>query len=247
MAKLRESTIQARAIAELESFYQSRENNNNIQSRKEARTVKKSGGKRADGLLCFHKKESQYYTVSIEAKSHRTLGALKSSISDDHIGMHGILAAVTVAAMSALYLSLFTEMAWYFVMLITVLILPVTYLLTFAMLDWLDFDKHKFNGVVEQLRQYPANEQWIAYSKYTENLLASTPSIFRKDHIQILKSNCMANGFGLLLIGHQKNEIIMEPSPKKGDYLQYYCRAQEMRSALNVTIIPDKTYSELLP
>lgn len=233
---LRERTVQIKALDELRKFYSQRENNENLYSSIEVRTRKEKGNKRADGIICFETKNKQIYTVSLEAKSHKTLGQLTSWVSDDKIGVQSIIVSAIITLLAVALLIFFIKLVWYFIILAGVAMLLASFLFTFWLLDKLDLDDHKIISVIEQLKQYPANEQWIAYSTYTDNLLANIPSNYKKNHLQLLDSLCKKNGFGLILIGNKKAKIIYEPKAKKGYFLNNYCREDLIKEHLKTGI-----------
>lgn len=229
MSRLREKTVQTKALQELESHYRKHKGVEYIYSRCEARTKE---GKRADGLLCFKTEQSQYYTVSFEAKSHKTLSDLTSFVDEIKIGNYCVLSASAVTILAVALIAVFFSIVWYFLLMAAVLIFIPTILISIWVFSWLDLDGHKFNSVIEQLKRYPANEQWIVYSRDAYNLLANVPAGKNKSHQQLLDSLCYKNGFGLMLISKQRAEIVITPQEKKGSYLSAYCKEGETTNYL---------------
>ncbi|WP_181308761.1 hypothetical protein [Rufibacter sp. XAAS-G3-1] len=236
MSRLRERTIQLKAVEELRKFYFRKEGNENIYSAIEVRTRKEKGNKRADGIICFETKNKEIFTVSLEAKSHKTLGDLTSLISDDKIIIQSLVVSAIITFSAITTLAILLNLQWYYLSIIGLGTFAAFFILAFWLLDKLDLDNHKIISVIEQLKQYPANEQWIAYSTYTDNLLSSVTSNFKKNHLQILDSLCNKNGFGLMLIGNKTAKILYEPKFKKGYYLNNYCKEDTIKEFLKTGI-----------
>lgn len=231
MTKLRERTVQAKALYELERRYRMR-GAKYVYACCEVRTKKEKGGKRADGLICFKQENGQYYTVSLEAKSHRTLGNLVSFVNDNKLGKYCVASAAAVTFLTMVLMISFSSLMWYILAPIALITFFVFSLVSIWVFDSLDLDRHKESDIIEQLKQYPANEQWIAYSKYAYNQLADVPSKGRKPHQLVLNKLCEDNGFGLMLISNQKAEIAIKPKVKKGSYLSVYCKEREITDYL---------------
>jgi hypothetical protein len=75
--RLEEITVQKRAQTYLEQYYKIKHGQQHLFSNIEERTKKKFGMKRADGLLAYKLNKRRAYVVSMEAKSHKTLPALR--------------------------------------------------------------------------------------------------------------------------------------------------------------------------
>ncbi len=121
---------------------------------------------------------------------------------------------------------------WYFIALIGVLAFLVFTLGTGFIFGFLDLDNHRAINVINQLKQYPANEQWVVISKYADNLLLKSPYNREKDNLETLASLCRKNKFGLLLISSKKVEVRVYAVEKKGDFLKNYCKEGEILKEL---------------
>lgn len=244
MARFKESTVQEYALNYLKDHYRKGEKVDCIYAEKELRTKKEKGNKRADGLLCFQKGSEPYYTVSFEAKSHKTIGNLLTHSDDPKLGIHGILTASVITLLLGFFLGMFSDLPWYLVLLSSIIFFFFSAFVIIKILIWMEWDLHKFSGVVDQLKQYPANEQWIVYSKYTGNILESLPSSFRKDHLLGLKSLCKANGFGLMLVGKKQMDVLVVPKPRTGNFLGHYCREEKIITFLKYSSNPVVGFGE---
>ncbi|WP_210489646.1 hypothetical protein [Rufibacter aurantiacus] len=238
MSKPKERTIQLKALEYLKAYYSDKFSIalTRIDSTDERWTKKERGGKRADGLICFEK-EGKPYTISLEAKSHKTLGALISYSNDKKFGLHCLIVSCIMTSITILALISFTSLRWYFITPITLAAFVVLLILAAAIFEVLDLDRHKVTNVINQLKQYPANEQWIAYSKHTDNLLLKSPFLKRRNNLDTLEKLCRANNFGLLLVTNKTCLVRINPVPKKGEFLHYYCKEQEILKAISVQTI----------
>ncbi|MHC2993012.1 hypothetical protein OB13_16035 [Pontibacter sp. HJ8] len=235
MSKLREITIQDKALAALKEHYikEFSLNEDEIYCEKEKCTKRKFGSKRADGLLCFNK-NNKYYTVSLEAKSHRTLKALTSSYDDTRFLVHSLITSGVLTCLTILTLIYTTEIKWYFSVLIGLTVLITFTILAAAFYDILDLDNHRFARVINQVKQYPANEQWIAYSIHTNNLLLQTPFEKKRNNVEMLEKLCKRNKIGLILINSRGHSIKIYPVAKKGNFLHYYAQEREIEESVMV-------------
>ena len=75
--RLPERVVQEKAQAYLEQYYRIKHGRAPLYSNLEERTKRVHGMKRADGLLAYKLNKKRAYVVSMEAKSHKTLPALR--------------------------------------------------------------------------------------------------------------------------------------------------------------------------
>lgn len=84
--------------------------------------------------------------------------------------------------------------------------------------------------VINQVRRYPANEQWIAMSADVFNEIGEKQSTLRKD--------CRREGIGLIRVSAGEKIMLLEkPKPQKlprgyEDFLSCYARAKILRKKL---------------
>lgn len=226
MSRLRESTVQDKALERLKEHYQAKYKIENIYSRKEVRTTKKFKQKRADGLLAFNSTVQLNHTVSLEAKSHRTLNSLITFNDDEKIGLYITLFAIICSVFIAYT---FSDWPWYWLILSTISVLILTWFLMVGIVYLLELDHFKASSVVKQTQQYPANEKWIAISKSSYNLLGNQKSnlTYGKSHDHF-REICKRNNIGILLISRTKTEILEKPNFTPGYYLDCYARQSEI-------------------
>ncbi len=90
------------------------------------------------------------------------------------------------------------------------------------------FKKH---GIIEQVRRYPANEKWIAFSIDAYNF-------FNEMNDFELKFQAKRYGIGILIVSNGKrvNEVLLPKVGKlKGrvDYLKHYYISTKIRSSID--------------
>ena len=231
---IQEKTVQKRAICFLENYYNNRFINRKIFAAKEVRTKRIFGGKRADGLLAFQSWFSgKPYVVSMEAKSIKTLPAINPYPdfrrwlwNSLRFGLFLCLGSglAFLAASGRDNVAIFVPILW-------CLLAGVA----FGLLTWNSY-RHQTIDVITQLKQYPANEQWLAFSNDAFQALTDEKQ-------QMLTTICKYRGIGLLLI-NKKNQAILVHKPKRRfsgflekrgqwrwirDYLDYYSKGEEIR------------------
>lgn len=234
---MQEKTVQRRAMRFLEKYYDNRLVRRRMFVAEEVRTKRVFGGKRADGLLVYKSRLSaKPFVVSMEAKSLKTLPAIKP-YQDMSRWLWNILRF-------ALFLCFATGLAFVagqgqrnleiYVPLIWCLLAGIT----FGLLTWKSY-RHQTIRVITQLKQYPANEQWLAFSKEAFQALT-------EEKQQLLTTVCQNRGVGLLIIGKNSGTDVLSKPKKRwtwfvetrggwqwiSDYLVYYSREQEIRAVI---------------
>ena len=234
MSKLTEKYIQKESIDYLEERYKSTFNipNDKIFAGKEVRTKKIKGNYgRADGLICFNSAKQDEHLVSIEAKSHKTLGALLPFHNDLKFGKQ-IFIIFGVFALISIFFTI--EMKWYWITLICICSGVISVFIYSSIAVLVEPSFSKLLGVHEQLKQYPANEQWIAISSDSINLAKGRVSYFyNKSNYENIYSICKSKGIGLIVVNRKKREIILEPKFQAGRFLKYYSIENKIRLVIN--------------
>lgn len=226
MAKqLLESTVQNIALEYMVNYYKWRAKGNRIWSKIEVRTKK---GKRADGLLAFRKRLiGGIFVASMEAKSYKTLHNIKPRLD-----------TILWAKNSAYYGSIAT-----FVLAIGILFKNIddpTYALMLVINSWVILTvliaiftrRMHFNqtmDVFKQVLHYEADEQWIALSKDSFEMIDKR---LQKPFVKVLK----ARGVGLLIV-NSKKKVTRIHKPKRnrklfGNFLKYYSVGEEIKTYL---------------
>lgn len=193
----------------------------------ELRTRKKYGSKRADGLIAFRHLLWGTYVVSIEAKSAKTLGAIRPRSDLNTLLWNCFKVGIIACLLSGAFLTLYKQDGPYYQYA-----LPMNILFGVA-LTYGFFTKnsvrHQIIKVVKQIKQYPANRQWLACSADSLDRLSD------KKQKELL-SICKTQGIGLLYVD-KKNRVTVLVKPKfrwkwLGDFLSYYSREREIRGQI---------------
>lgn len=231
MAKRRliERTVQNAAQAYLKQYYKIKHNQSKIFSNIEERTKKEYGMKRADGLLAYKLNKKKAYVISMEAKSHKTLPALRpyrvNSLWVKDSFWKGFLFIVVTGIIFFIWKgSGITER----------LLLPFGSWLGAALLHLIIFQKsakYQEMEVIHQVFQYPANEQWLSLSEDSFEMI--DPSL-RMNLFKI----CKARDIGVLMVDAGKNIHMVHPAKGRRkwgkDYLQYYLNEYNIREFLGL-------------
>ena len=209
----------------LEKKYRRRAIGKRIFSQKEMPTKTKYGRKRADGFLAFRHFLWGEYVVSMEAKSKKTLPAIRP-YRDDFVFVinslkFGFYCCIGTGAMYALVK--WEDQFWQFLLPFYVLMISA---LVYALFTWNSY-RHQTMNVIDQLRQYPANEQWLAFSR---DSIESLPIPKQK----ILRRICRARGIGLVVFGKRIRQL---EKPKYRwnmgkSFLNYYSKEDKIRKYL---------------
>ncbi len=224
---LSELKVQKAAQKLLERRYEVRSLGKRIFSQLEARTKAKYGGKRADGLLVFKHILWGEFVVSMEAKSYKTLAAIRPYKDHGSVilgslrwGLYAVIgsgSAVAFFRQQELYLKLGFPMMMFFIGAL------VYALLTHNRIC------HQISNVIEQIRQYPGDHQWLAVSRDSLDKLSK-----RKRHL--LKWTCKYQGIGIIVVNNrEKAKVWIKPKRNWNwfrSYLPYYSREKMIRAGI---------------
>jgi len=231
---LLEKTVQKRAMTFLADYYDNRLLRRRMFAAEEVRTKKIFGGKRADGLLAYQSRLSgKPFVVSMEAKSIKTLPAIKPYHDWGRWLWNSLRFSLFLSFASGLaYLALQGQTN-------VEILVPILWCLcagiAFGLLTCNSY-RHQTIDVITQLKQYPANEQWLAFSKDAFAALTIEKQ-------ELLTTVCKYRGIGLLLIGRNNaTDLLQKPKRRwswiietRGgwqlirDFLVYYSKEQEIR------------------
>lgn len=222
-----ETTVQTKALAYLKKQYKNKARRGKIFAQAEVRTKKEHGSKRADGLLAYKHWLWGVYVVSLEAKSHKTLPAIKPKLDKQLYAFNIVRAAIIITILSGTFFILYKwdDGFWQFIIPI------VVFVLSGGLYAWITRNHfgHRTLKVVEQIEQYPADERWLAFSKD-----AFYDLTFEKQ--KQLKLICRYHGIGLLVADGKGNiERLSKPKFKWDwwhDYLRFYAREKEIRKSI---------------
>lgn len=232
--RLIESTVQNLALQYMEQYYKIKHNQRNIFANIEERTKKKYGMKRADGLLAYKLNTKKAYVVSMEAKSHKTLPALKPYRVNKLWIKDSIWKGFLVSLGSG---SLFMVWRWVGAGYIRMLIPFGVWALASFIHAFIFRNSYKYQEmeVVHQVFQYPGNEQWLSLSEDAFDMIDAK---LRQNLFKI----CEARGIGVLMVDRNKNvNLISKPVFHRkwfGDFLSYYHNEEDIRKKLGLKFTP---------
>lgn len=226
--RLSEKIVQERALRYLRKKYRLKANRGRVFAKMEVKTRKKYGGKRADGLLAYRSWLGQMRVISLEAKSHKTLAAIRPKRKDQQLFLKSLWMGLAVCIGSGAFFFLYRMDDVYLQFAVPLNILVAAALLYGYLTR--ESSQYQFAKVLEQLQQYPANQQWLAFSA---DSLDSMPEQEKK----YLRKICQRKGFGILIV-FSKGKVKRWLSPtfqRKyfGDFLQYYSLEKEIRDTLS--------------
>ncbi|MCP4441960.1 MAG: hypothetical protein GY810_23880 [Aureispira sp.] len=228
--RLIERTVQDLALKYMEQYYKIKHNQRNIFANIEERTKKKYGMKRADGLLAYKLNAKKAYVISMEAKSHKTLPALKPYRVDKLWIRDSIWKGFLISLGSG---SLFVAWRWVGAGYIRMLIPFGVWALASFIHAFLFRNSHKYQEmeVIHQVFQYPGNEKWLSLSEDAFDMIDA-----KKRHN--LFKICEARGIGVLMVDPNKNvNLISKPDVTRkffGDFLSFYHNEGDIRKALKM-------------
>ena len=227
MANLSEKVVQDTAQEFLYLRYRKKARKGKIFSRTEMRTRQKYGGKRADGFLAFRHFLWGTFVVSMEAKSFKTLSAMKPRRDDKLFLWNCVKAGLKVCILSGMFFALYKMDDQYLQF-----VLPLNMFACSAIIYGfftLHSSKHQTVSVIRQLAQYPANERWLAFSQDSWKALP-------KDKRSDLEKICYHQGIGILIVsGRNKARIWRHTSMRWkwfGDFISYYSHEKKIREAI---------------
>jgi hypothetical protein len=226
MSQLIERTVQEIALEHLRRRYHPQAHKGKMFSRIEVRTKK---GKRADGLLAYRRSLMGTYVVSMEAKSFKTLPAMQPYRVQKLWMRNSLWMGFLICVFTGGFYAFFKmeDPIWslaYPLAAFSVSALAYGY---FTRNSY----RHKIVDVVQQVGQYPANEQWLAFS---QDSLMSISDNKRKQ----LRTICKYQGIGIVVVHGAKGKVEEVVSPKMRfplpwrDFLAYYSNEQEIRKEI---------------
>ncbi len=229
--RLIERTVQEIAQNYLENYYR-RWGRSHIYSNLEERTKKKYGMKRADGLLAYRKSRRNAYVITMEAKSHKTLPALKPYRVNSLWIRDSIWKGMLITSLSGIMFFVWNMMEYPpFIQLGIPLSVWTAATITYAQI-FKNSHRYQEMKVIKQVFQYPANEQWLSFSYDAFDLI--NPKLQNN-----LFKICKARGVGVLIVSPTKTVRLVHKAKRRRkwfgkDYLNYYNEEYNIRKFLAI-------------
>lgn len=188
MAGLIEKTVEKRALDWLKKEACARPDVEAVVARRQAWLTGRRG--RADGLIACRMANGYIYTISLEAKSHKTLKDVIPKYLNRRWFLHTFVVGILVFAIVAVVGSL--SSSWIIKWLLPTVIAFV------AMIGFLAITADSFSYApiagIDRLGKYPADEKVLALSARAFNLLNG-------DHLRLLRKACKNKKMELLIVG----------------------------------------------
>ena len=232
--RLNERYVQASAITWLTAQWRAQADVLTVVGVAEARVraATKLGRGRADGLVAALQ-DGKIHVASIEAKSRRTLFSTKHRYKNAPWFTHS-LAAGLLALLCAFAVG-WTIGHWVLLWVLPFLLFVIV-TVTYALLT-VEQPRYQVIDVVNQVKRYPANEQWIALSADAYNRLGAKSQ-------EKLQLSCRHNGIGLLRVSPAQRVLCLETATHKPvpggitDFLTCYDREHAIRRELQAAQQP---------
>ena len=227
MPKLIEKTVQKHALNYLYRRYKIRHPTRRIFTRMEVSTKKEYGRKRADGFVCF-KTIWGIHVVSMEAKSYKTIAAMKTKFNFWLYLKNCIVAGLgfTVVTGAIYALVKMSDGNMQFLYPLWMFCAGAVLYGVFTVNNY----RHKTISVVKQVNQYPANEQWLAFSNDSIKDL-------KNDKLKDLETICRVQGLGVIVVNSWgMADVWFKPKRHRkpiGDFLKYYSVEKEVRAFID--------------
>jgi len=228
MARLAEITVQKIALEYLRKRCKRRWWIGKIYAQIEARTKRKFGSKRADGLLAFKHWLFGTYVISMEAKSFKTLPAMRPYRDDWRLVKNSLWAGLVICIISGAFFFSYrlNDGLWQF-------LIPFNAFLGGAILYGITTFRHyshKRVDVIDQLQQYPANKQWLAFSQDSVDSLS-----YQK--LKKLKRMARNQGIGILIVRSRKEVKVLVRARFHWhwgkDFLTFYSKEDDIKKIIN--------------
>lgn len=228
--RLNETTVQRIAVDWLSSYYENKPEVCAVVSALEAGVSKnhKLGNGRADGLIVAELLDGTIFTASLEAKSKRTYRNISPRYLNEKWVLHALFFGLVMLVLVAVLGWILADhwfWKWIFPLMVFVISVVAYLILTF------DNKHYRPIDVINQVKRYPANEQWIALSTDAYNLLL-------QDKQQSLLKDCRKEGIGLIRVSSERKVTLMEVPKSKNmpkgysDFLSCYAKGRKMRNRL---------------
>ena len=247
MSSLSENAIKHIALGYLKSFYRLRNRADNTGTLT-GLDMRGANNIVADGFLHYTQEDGKVFSATFEASSQATRDEIRYRPRLWHAFWDGMVFTsfllptfLAIAHITGNFPLVGEDFYWrIFYLLLTIPLWTGLYVLFFRRLP-----RYRYIFAIEQFKQYPANDQWIAYGY---DVFAGLPEKFHNE----LVHQCTRFGFGLIEITAQrKPKLIMAPSraenfvPKR-DTFSFLPQGEWQKRIQDLTLGPWKRFRKLL-
>jgi len=217
----KESSVEEKTIEFLRQHYnKERKSNTKLYCKPQMGTT---NGKIADGFFCFSNSTQEYYVVSVEAKSYKTLQDLTPNWNIKLLDRNALISAGLFMFISVL---LTWTLSWIWIVVSVLLSGFIGLIGYYFYSGFFEPESHKQTSVINQIGQYPANEQWLAISNDSWKLLTKQDSVFQFSNDRVLKRACKKRGIGIIAVNFIGNaEVLLKPKVRPGKFLCCYAKS----------------------
>lgn len=208
MSSLSENAIKQIALGYLKSFYRLRNRAANTATLT-GLDMRGANNIIADGFLHYTQEDGAVFSATFEATSQATRDEICYRPRIGHVLWDGMVFTsfllptfLAVAHIMGYFILVGEDFYWrLFLFLATIPAVLGVYFVLFRRLP-----RYRYIFAIEQFKQYPANDQWVAFGY---DVFSGLPAKFREE----LLRQCTRYGFGLVEITAQrKPKLIMAPS-----------------------------------
>jgi hypothetical protein len=194
--------------------------------------AKTKAGKFADGFYAFRRTHNTIYIASLECKKELDSTSLDFRIHPERL-VQWILIFASVFNIGFFILWFqYNKLFELYLEPLTIVLIVLFFLFLYRFTEKY-FIKNEpkqllIRNVLYQLEQYPADEQWLAFSMPNDNQL---------ERFEAIKRDCNRKGIGLLLVDMSIEEVVWHKLPKSQtrhgfSYLKYYQKSEVIYNEL---------------
>jgi hypothetical protein len=197
--------------------------------------AKTKAGKFADGFYAFRRTHNTVYVASLECKKELDSSSLDFIIHPKKM-VSWILFIATVFNIGFFILWFkYNQLLGFYLEPLTIAMVVLLFLALYRFTEEY-FIKNEpsqllIRNVFYQLEQYPADEQWLAFSMPKAN------DDKQYERFEAIKKDCQRKGIGLLLVDMDTEQVVWKKLPKSktrsvGNFLRHYQKAEVIETEL---------------
>jgi hypothetical protein len=197
--------------------------------------AKTKAGKFADGFYAFRRTHNTIYIASLECKKELDSTSLDFRIHPERL-VRWILIFASVFNIGFFILWFqYNKLFGLYLEPLTIVLIVLFFLFLYRFTEKY-FIKNEpsqllIRNVFHQLEQYPADEQWLAFSTPKPN------DDKQYERCEAIKKDCQRKGIGLLLVDMDTEQVVWKKLPKSktrsvGNFLRHYQKAEAIETKL---------------